>query len=333
MVESTARTCLLLQRFRPALGGRPDMKSFRELFYFGGGFTLAKIANYFANHGDYLVVGHWLGPSALGIYGRAYQLMAAPLASFGTVLDQVLFPAMARVQAEVHRVAGAYRRGTTLMALVILPTAAAAMVLAPEVVLVILGPQWAGVIPPFRILAAAIVFQNNSKLGDALARAMGAVYRRAWRQTFYALFVIGGAYVGHFWGVIGVAYGVTLAITLNFLLMTHLSLSLTRLGWLDLLRAHLPGLCVAAVASGGLWMGATMLRLWGLPPIMCIAGALAVALTCSLTSIWLWPTVFLGPDAPWILATLQRSAAKARRLSRPLLRLVRNAEGRPIGRV
>jgi O-antigen/teichoic acid export membrane protein len=271
---------------------------------------VAKVANFFATQGDNLTVGHLMGPLPLGIYGRAYQLMNAPMASFGTVLDQVLFPVLSRVQNEVQRVATAYRRGTTVMALLILPVMGATVVLAPEIILFVLGPKWTGVIAPFRILALAMIFQNDSKIGDSLARAMGAVYRRAWRQIFYALFVVVGAYVGHYWGVSGVAYGVAIAITLNCLLMTQLSLSLTGLTWLDLIRAHMPGFILATMSSALLWTGATMLRHVGSSPIVVLGATLTVALAWSVGMVWRWPMRFLGPDAKWMLGVFDRVRSK-----------------------
>lgn len=310
VVEAVARTGFLLARFRPPLGRRPDRRSLRELLYFGGGFTVAKVANFFGTQGDNLMVGHLMGPGALGIYGRAYQLMNAPMASFGTVLDQVLFPVLARVQSEVQRVATAYRRGTTLMALLILPVMGGTVLLAPEIILVVLGPKWTGVIAPFRVLALAMVFQNDSKIGDSLARAMGAVYRRAWRQVLYAGFVLAGAYVGHYWGVLGVAYGVTLAITLNFILMSQLSLSLTRLTWLDLLQAHVPGVLLAVMSSSVLWAGATLLREWGWSPLAILGATMPLAVGWSLALIWLWPARFLGPDAHWMMEMLGRLGSR-----------------------
>jgi O-antigen/teichoic acid export membrane protein len=326
LVEALARTCLLLARFRPPRGWHTDRRSFGELMSFGGGFTVAKIANFFATQGDNLMVGHLMGPSALGLYGRAYQLMNAPMASFGTVLDQVLFPAIARVQTEVQRVTTAYRRGTTLVALLIFPVMGATIVLAPEIILVVLGPKWTGVIAPFRVLALAMLFQNDSKIGDSLARAMGAVYRRAWRQVLYALFVVLGAFIGHYWGIVGVAAGVTLAITLNFVLMTQLSLSLTRLTWLDLLYAHVPGLLLATISSALLWAGATTLRHWGSPPIVVLGVTLTLAVAGALAVLWLWPLRFLGPDAPWMIEMLHRFKPKKARARPPSLSVATSYE-------
>ena len=200
-----------------------DRRSFNELIYFGGGFTMGRIGNYIAGQGDNLVVGRWLGAEALGLYGRAYHLMAMPASLFGQILDKVLFPAMAKVQDQPKRLKKAYRRGVALIALLVLPISVTSVVLAPELIHVILGPKWVEVIVPFQIFAIGMLFRTSYKMGDSLARATGAVYRRAWRQGIYAAFVLVGAYVGKHWGISGVVIGVLCALTTNFILMAHLS--------------------------------------------------------------------------------------------------------------
>ncbi len=96
--------------------------------------------NYFALQGDNLVVGRWLGVSALGLYGRAYNLMTISVNVLGQVLDKVLFSAMAKVQNEPERLVTAYRRGTALIGLTILPISVVSYILAPELINVLLGP-------------------------------------------------------------------------------------------------------------------------------------------------------------------------------------------------
>ena len=99
---------------------------------FGVGFTVARVANFLANQGDNIVVGRMLGPQALGIYTRAYQLMAVPTTLFGDVLDRVLFPTMAKVQGDAPRLAAAYLQAVASIALVMLPLGVVMTVLAPE---------------------------------------------------------------------------------------------------------------------------------------------------------------------------------------------------------
>jgi O-antigen/teichoic acid export membrane protein len=305
IAESSLRTVLLLDRFRPSLRHWPERRAFGELMYFGGGFTLAKVANFFAVRGDNLMVGHLLGPAALGLYGRAYQLMSAPAQGLGTILDQVLFASMARVQTEVRRVRAAFRRGIAVMAVLIMPATGIAVVLGPEIIRVLLGPRWDAVVPPFRILALGMLFQNNSKLGDSLARALGAVYRRAWRQVLYAALVVSGAYIGQRWDIVGVAWGVLLAITVNFLMMTQLSLRLSGMSWAELVEAHLPGVRVTLASTLLVWGSAVALRAWTLPAALILAGSLGTAVLGTLAVVRWQPRRFLGGDALFMLEKLQ----------------------------
>ena len=98
LAQAAVNTVLLLLGRPPSFSLWPDRRALAELTYFSGGFTIGRIANYLATQGDNLVTGRWLGAAALGVYGRAYQLMAVPSMLFGDVLDNVLFPSLARLQ-------------------------------------------------------------------------------------------------------------------------------------------------------------------------------------------------------------------------------------------
>ena len=155
-----------------------DRRACADLLYFGSGFTVGRVSNYAAGQGENVVIGYCLGAVALGIYGRAYQLMAGPAVLFGNVLDRVLFPAMVHVQHDPRRLADAYRRGTALVALVILPVSALVVALAPEVIAILLGSEWDAVVLPLQILSVGMLFRTGCKISDSLVRAIGAVYRR-----------------------------------------------------------------------------------------------------------------------------------------------------------
>src|SRR5204862_423933 len=170
----------------PALRLLPDRAALGELMYYGGGFTASKIANYFALQVDNLVVGRWLGAAALGFYGRAYELMAGPPHLLGDAVDRVLFPAMASIQTDTRRLADAYRRGVALMGLIMLPASLVLFIVAPELILAMLGPRWTAVVTPFQILALGMFLRTSYRISDVTARATAAVYHRAWRQLVYA---------------------------------------------------------------------------------------------------------------------------------------------------
>ena len=314
--ESIVKTGVLLVARRPPRRLFIERRALGELLHFGGGFTIGRYFNYLALQGDNLVVGRWLGPLALGLYGRAYQLMANPAALFGDVLDKVLFPTMARVQDDRTRLRDTYRRGVTVIALIMLPASVAAYVLAPELIRIALGPMWSGVVTPFRFLAIGMLFRTSYKMSDAVARATGDVYRRALRQVLYAALVIGGAMVGQRWGVAGVALAVTLALAANFVVMAQLSLRVTGLTWADFVAAHRAPAMLALATLGSAGPVTALLRSTTAPGIVIalIAGGAAIA-TCSV-AVRLMPAIFLGRDGVWMLELLKAqlpAGSRARR--------------------
>ncbi|GAA4305198.1 oligosaccharide flippase family protein [Nibribacter koreensis] len=263
---------LKLQPFPKRLGF--DKEAFKELIYFGGGMTMGRIGNFLATQGDNLVIGRMLGPVALGIYGRAYQFMVMPASLFGNALDKALFPAMAKVQEDKQKIGKAFLTGVSMIALLAMPLSAVLVLLAPEIVLTLLGKKWTDVILPFQILACSLLFRMSYKLSDTLARATGAVYKRAWRQIIYAGLVFAGAFIGSFWGLYGVAIGVAVALTVNFFMMAQLSTQLAAITWTSLLKVHWPGLFLMTSIGAACFLLVTACRSFGLssPVILVVVG-------------------------------------------------------------
>jgi PST family polysaccharide transporter len=175
---------------------------------------------------------------------------------------------------------------------------------APEIVLVLLGPAWAGVVVPFRILALGMLFRTSYKLSDSVARATGAVYARAWRQAVFAGAVVAGSLIGQLWGVDGVALGVVAAIALNFALMAQLSLRLTGLRWADFGAAHLPAFALSAALGVGTWLLLGWSRGLQVAPLVLLLEVALFAAAGGLLLCWCIPALFLGQDARSLLRTL-----------------------------
>lgn len=211
-------------------------KEFIDLIYFGGGFTLGKFFNYLASEGDNIITGRFLSADALGIYGRAYTLMNKPVNLLGDSIDKSLFPAMAARQHQPDKLIKAFISGSRLITFVCVPLSVIIISSAEEIVNVLLGSSWSGAIIPLQILTIGMLFRMGYKMGDSLCRATGHVYKRAMRQLIFAICLVGGCYLGTFRGIAGVAGGVVFAVTINYILMIHLSLSILKINWSYFLR-------------------------------------------------------------------------------------------------
>jgi O-antigen/teichoic acid export membrane protein len=280
---------------RPSL----HLQSSKDLLGYGVGHSLAQVGQVLAQQGDNIVVGRWLGPTALGIYGRAYQLMVMPAVVFQSIVNRVLFPVMAQVQDDRARLAGAYERALALVALASLPISAFLLIVAPEFIPVLLGPAWTEVIVPFQVLAFSLLFRMSSKISDSLTKAAGAVYARAVRQGLFAGMILAGALIGQRWGVVGVSVGVSVAMAIDFLSMAQLSWYVSGLSWSRFFRAHTPGLLLAALVGGPVLIVVEAARAahLGKIPVLAVATLIAAAVIgVTLRTRW---HAFLGPHGLW----------------------------------
>jgi PST family polysaccharide transporter len=298
--QVTLRTTVMYLAVRHPIRPSLNLRAGRDLLSFGFGHSMAQIGTLLSQQGDNLVVGRWLGAAALGVYGRAYNLMMMPASAFGRIVNRVLFPVMAQVQGERPRLANAYERALAIVALISLPLSSFLWVVAPELIPVVLGPAWGGVVLPFRLFTVSLLFRMSSKISDACTKAAGEVYKRALIQFGYAALVVAGAIMGQRWGVGGVAVCVSIAMGINWLNMTQLGRSVTGLDWTRFARAHAPAALLALVIGSAAILAAEASRAAHLGKGSILIAAGLVAAVAAYTASRLRPALFLGPHGAWV---------------------------------
>jgi O-antigen/teichoic acid export membrane protein len=323
LAQATLKTLAILSVQRHGLV--PDLAVAPSLLHFGGGHVVARIANFTALQADNIVVARALGAGALGVYSRAYQLMGMPAILVGAAMDRVLFPTMSRQQDDRDALRQTFLRGLGLLALSALPLGAAMWVLAPEVVGVLLGRQWLEVVVPFQILVVTLVFRLADRLNTVVASATASMYTRAALQALYALMVVLFAWWGLRAGVVGVATGVAVALCINGLLTTTMSLRIVGGRWREALAAVVVALPLTllalSVTLGAAWWG----REAGLGDLVTLVASVFATALFALLAVVSLPRLFLGRDALWIVEALasllgRRFGPLARSLARRLTR-------------
>ena len=210
-----------------------------ELLNFGLPYSIGQIGNWIAGNGDNFVVATQLHSVALGVYSRAFQLLAAPANLIGGVADRVLFPAMAAVQNDKQRIMRAYATSSAFVALITVPASVVLFSGAGDLVGLLLGPNWGGVVAPLQVFALALLPRTSYKISGSFTRARGAVRGGAVRQWVYAVEVVVFCTIGSHWGVFGVAIGASVAILSHYLIMVQYSAQVAPGLWRMLGRAYL----------------------------------------------------------------------------------------------
>lgn len=292
VAQEAIRTILLfaMRPVRPGFGfGMADVQS---LLRFGFGLSLVQATNAAAYQLDNFVVGKLLGTQALGFYSRAYHVITMPTKLLGNSLIKVLFPAMSLIQQDHARLGNAFSRALGGVAMIAVPASVFLGVFAPEIVLLLLGDQWSAVVLPFQILSVAILFRVSHKVCEAVIRAHGSVYLLWSRQIVFALSVLAFSYVGHFFGIVGVAAGVVMACFVNSVMLLQLSRHL-----IDVHFWSLMGNVTRQIALGvpffALLIGvAELLRAAGVPPVLVLAGGTVTAALLMGVPMWRAPRLF-----------------------------------------
>ena len=82
---------------------------------FGGTVTLNSVVVYFAYNLEKVLVGRYWGAEAIGIYGRAYQIISIPTDNLNSAVGTVAFSALSRVQHDANRLKRYFLKGYSLV--------------------------------------------------------------------------------------------------------------------------------------------------------------------------------------------------------------------------
>ena len=78
---------------------------------FGGTIILNNLVVYVAYNFEKLLLGRFWGPDALGLYGRAYQLINVPTTNLHSAVGGVAFSALSRLQDDPIRFRSYFLKG------------------------------------------------------------------------------------------------------------------------------------------------------------------------------------------------------------------------------
>ena len=129
-------------------------QAFKEMFGFGAGRVGRRVPHRRAQIAPAnFVIGKALGTAALGYFEKGYEPDESSSAGISaTRVNRVLFPVFARIRHEPGRFRSAVRRTILSVSLIGYPVFVSLIVLAPQIIYVLFGSQWAPAVLPFQIL-------------------------------------------------------------------------------------------------------------------------------------------------------------------------------------
>ena len=195
--------------------GRPRRQvGIRSMMRFGGTLTLNGLVVYIAYNMEKVLLGRFWGAEAIGLYGRAYQLISLPTDNLNQSVGEVAFSALSRVQNDPGRFRNYFLKGYSLVLAMTIPITLMSTFFADDLILVLLGPKWISAVPIFRLLAPTILIFGMINPLAWLMFALGLVNRSLKIALVLAPLVMAGYLAGLRYGPKGVAFGYSVVMTL-----------------------------------------------------------------------------------------------------------------------
>ncbi len=186
----------------------------RPLLHFGGTITLNGLIVYVAYNAEKILLGRFWGADALGIYGRAYQLVNIPTQNLNSAVGGVAFSALSRLQDDHLRLRKYFLNGYALVLALTMPTTIFCMIFADDLILVVLGPKWTNAALILQLLAPTILIFGIINPLAWLLLSIGLQGRSLRIAMVIAPLVITAYIIGLPYGPSGVAVAYSGAMTL-----------------------------------------------------------------------------------------------------------------------
>jgi PST family polysaccharide transporter len=277
----------------PWIPGAPRRRSgVLSMLHFGGVATCNSFFVYLAWNTEKLLLGRFWGADALGLYGRAYQLVTLPVLQLNDSVGGVAFPALSRVQHDATRVARSFLQGYSLLLTLTIPITIICAVFAEEIVRILLGAKWMAAAPIFRLLSpVALVFAMANPF-SWLVISVGRIGRSLALTATTTPFVILGIVLGLSHGPKGVAFGYSLSLTLLLIPIAAWSKRGTGITWADLWGATKPPFLSGLLAGAA---GLLVKFTFGarLAPIPCLLLGLGLTL-----GVYIWVLLMVLKQKP-----------------------------------
>jgi O-antigen/teichoic acid export membrane protein len=187
---------------------------------YGGALAMSRLAWQVINQSDVLIAGRFLTPSAVGLYSVSLHLATLPMQRVMGIVNQVVFPAVARLQDDRPRLRERLLSGLRLLGFVSVPVMWGISSIAPELVELALGPTWQEAAYPLRVVSLLIPLRMVSGIVSTTVIGVGAL--DLWNTAINLVVLPICFLIGVRWGVNGLATAWAVA------LFTVLSMTIPR---------------------------------------------------------------------------------------------------------
>lgn len=250
---TVAHHLVLALGYLPVLRRIPKLQfAWREtaaILNFGLQMTGNRFLNALWSRADVFIIARVLGERLLGFYAMAYQLSSMPLDKVGSIFNQVLFPAVARLQEHAEETRRLFLDMHRVLLLIGFPVLTGLALTAADAVHVLLTEKWSPIVPLLQGLCLVNMLRLSGMVLPPVLYARG----RPGLMTLYNLGMLlllpAAIFVGMEYGVVGAVYAWIAAYPLMYVVLLAFSLRELGLPLGRFLASTLPALAATALMA------------------------------------------------------------------------------------
>ena len=231
----------------------PLFNRWKRIFKYSSHVIGNTITTFFLREGDTLLIGKFLGSSALGVYNLAWQGANLFVGITTGVVNKVALPTLSTISGDLNKVKSGLVRMMRVISIMTFPIFIILFVLAEEFVFTLYGPNWSDSVIILRILIIyAIRFSVGSPAG-VVFKAIGRPDVSFKLGLVILPFYIAGIYLGSHYGIIGVAIGVTFVRTVFGFITFGVLAKVLKTTYSEIMRPLYPSFMVAVITGLIIW--------------------------------------------------------------------------------
>ncbi|SBV34326.1 Polysaccharide biosynthesis protein [uncultured Sphingopyxis sp.] len=264
-----------------------NFKGCGQIVGFGSAVLFSQLFWLVQSQSDIFIAGARFDAHALGLYAEALFLAQIFMAKFVPPLNEVAFPAYARIKKDAAAVRWSFLKTVRVLMLVAAPFYCGLAVVAAPMIETLFGAKWLGMAPYIQLISLALILMTVQILFAPVTNALGKPSISMFTAMSGAVLFPVSFLVGAEWGLIGMAWAWLVAAPLLLIVTARLSAPLIVISLWDVARAMLPGLAPALVMAIGVGFAGQALESLGLaaPVQLALLAGLGVALYGAL--LWL----------------------------------------------
>ena len=203
--QSAIRSVILI--FASPYPGKPlfNFTGCGNLFDFGRNVAQTQLVWFFYSQADSFIIGKTLGKYPLGLYSVAMDLAALPASRISAILNQIITPALSKVQRDGGTVGPYVLKGLRSLSLISFPIMWGMSSVSSEMVRGLLGEKWADAIIPITLLCLIMPLRVLSPLLHSGLYSVGRADISFRITCLTALALCSAFLVGTQFGLIGVS--------------------------------------------------------------------------------------------------------------------------------